>query len=111
MCTLKNKNKILTKKAKIYKNIFSKALGLMFSKQKTLIFIFKKEKIIPLHMLFVFYPIDVIFLNKDRKIVEIKENLKPFTFYTPKNKAKYVIELPNKTIQKTSTELGDTINF
>ncbi len=108
---LKNKNKILTKKAKVYQNIFSKALGLMFSKPKTLIFIFKKEKIIPLHMLFVFYPIDILFLNQNKKIVEIKENLKPFTFYTPKNKAKYVIELPNQTIQKTNTELGDTISF
>ena len=59
-------------------------------------FVFKKEKIIPLHMLFVFFPINVLFLNKNKKIVEIKNNFKPFTFYTPKNKAMYIVELTEK---------------
>lgn len=80
-------------------------------KPKPLIFIFKKEKIIPLHMLFVFYPIDILFLNKNKIVAEIKENFKPFSFYTPKNKAQYVIELPQGTIKKTKTALGDRINF
>ncbi len=114
MVMLKNKknNKILAKQSKPCKNLLSKAIGLMFSKKnKSLFFIFNKEKKIPLHMFFVFYPIDVLFLNKNKKVVEIKENLKPFTFYTPKNKAKYVIELPNGTTKKTETGIGDTISF
>ena len=110
---LKNKsnNKILAKKSKLCKNSFSKGLGLMFSKKKTLIFTFNKEKIISLHMFFVFYPIDVLFLNKRRKVVEIKENFKPFRVMVPKKPAKYIIELPNNTIKKTNTKLGDTISF
>ena len=84
----------------------------MFSrKNKTLLFVFNKEKIISLHMFLVFYPIDVLFLNKNKKIVEIKQNFKPFTFHTPQNKAKYVIELPNGTVKRTKTEVGDTIRF
>jgi len=84
----------------------------MFSrKSKSLVFIFKKEKIVPLHMLFVFYPIDVLFLDKNKIVVEIKENFKPFSFYNPKNKSKFVIELPKNTIRKTKTELGDKIEF
>ena len=62
-------------------------------------------------MLFVFCPIDVLFLDKNKKVVEIKENFMPFTFYTPKNKAKYVIELPSDLIRKTRTEVGDKISF
>jgi len=62
-------------------------------------------------MFFVFYPIDVIFLDKNKIIVEIKENFKPFTFYTPKNKAKYIIELKNNTIKETNTKIGDIISF
>lgn len=111
---LKNitKNRILAKKSKFCKNIFSKAMGLMFSKKnKALIFIFNKEKIILLHMFFVFHPIDVLFLNKNKKVVEIKEKFKPFTFYTSKNKAKYIIELPYTTIKRTNTKIGDTISF
>jgi len=83
----------------------------MFSKPRSLIFIFKKEKIIPLHMFFVFYPIDVLFLDQKRVVIEIKENFTPFSFYTPKNKSKYIIELPKNIIKETNTQLGDKIEF
>ncbi len=103
---------IIAKNAELCGNIFSKSLGLMFTlKPKTLIFIFKKEKIIPLHMLFVFYPIDVLFLDKNKAVAEIKENFRPFSFYTPKNKAQYIIELPQGAIKKTKTALGNKIKF
>ena len=106
------KKTMLAENAKICENIFSRTLGLMFSKKnKSLIFIFKKEKIIPLHMFFVFYPIDVLFLNKNKIVVEIKGNLKPFTLYNPKKKSKYILELPKNTIKKTKTEIGDKIEF
>ena len=83
----------------------------MFSKKKPLIFVFDKEKIVLLHMLFVFYPIDVLFLDRNKVVVEIKERFIPFAFYTPKRKAQYIIEIPVKTIKKTKTRLGDKINF
>ena len=103
---------ILTKKYKVCKNVFSKSLGLMLSiKPKTLIFIFKKEKINPLHMFFVFYPIDVVFLDKNKIVVEIKENFEPFKFYTPSKKSKYVIELPKGSIKNSKTEINDKIIF
>ena len=111
---IKNKTKktLLSKNAKICISIISKSFGLMFSiRHKPLIFVFREEKIITLHMLFVFCPIDVLFLDKNKKVVEIKENFMPFTFYTPKNKAKYVIELPNGIIKKSRTKLGDNISF
>ena len=111
---IKNKRnkKILAKKVNLCKNSFSKALGLMFSrKSKTLLFIFNKEKIVSLHMFFVLFPIDVIYLNKNKKVVQLKENFKPFRILIAKKPAKYIIELPNKTIKKTRTKLGDIISF
>lgn len=80
----------------IIKSSWGKAKGLMFSRMRNLIFVFDEEKIISLHMLFVFFPIDVLFLDKDKRIIEIKRNFRPFTFYTSKNKAKYVVELTEK---------------
>ena len=106
------KKALLAENAKLCRNIFSKSLGLMFSKKITsLIFAFEKEKIIPLHMFFVFYPIDILFLDKNLAVVEIKKNFRPFSFYTPKKKAAFVIELPQGAINKTKTEVGDKINF
>ena len=79
-----------------YCSYFESNIGLMFSskRDRALVFTFDKEKIIPLHMFFVFYAIDAVFLDKNKKIVEIKRNFKPFTFFFPKKKAKYIIELP-----------------
>jgi len=105
------KGTLLSKRAKICKSIFSKSVGLMFSKSSSLVFVFDEEKIIPLHMFFVFYPIDVLFLDKNRIVVEVKENLRPFTVYTPKKIAMYVIEVPVNTVRKTKTEIGDRIEF
>lgn len=91
----------------------SKALGLMFrSRVETpLIFIFDKERRHGLHMLFVFCAIDVLFLDKDRKVVDSKEQFRPFTFYTPKKPCSYIIELPAGAIKKSRTRIGDKIGF
>lgn len=103
----KKTNRIVAKDHKICKSAFSKALGLMFSRKKTLIFIFSKEKTISLQMFFVFFPIDVLFLDKNKKVVEIKKNFKPFTFYTSRKKAKYIIEVP----ERTTARIGDIIRW
>lgn len=107
------KNIIIGYNAKFCNDIFSKFVGLMFSKKKDKILIFKfgREKIISLHMFFVFYSIDVLFLNKKRIVVDKKENFKSFRFYKSKKKAMYAIELPKGKIKKTKTEIGDKISF
>lgn len=103
----------MSSNARILSNIFSQTRGLMFSRNKNtaLIFKFEREKIISLHMFFVFYPIDVIFLDKRKVVVDKKENFRPFRFYSAKKKAKFAIEMPSGTIKKTKTGIGDKIKF
>lgn len=103
--------KIIADNAKILRSSFSHALGLMFSKQKNLIFEFKKEMKNPIHMLFVFYPIDLVFLNKNKRIIELKKSIKPFKIYNTKNKAKYLLELKDGTIKKENIKINDKISF
>ena len=92
---------------KICTAFFSKALGLMFSQKKNLIFVFNKEKRISLHMLFVFFPVDALYLNDDKKILEIK-HMKPFRpYYRAKNKTKYVLELT----EKHDFKVGDKVKI
>ena len=86
------------------KSIWGKARGLMFSKRKNLLFIFNKKDIVPLHMMFVFYPILVVFFDKD-KVVE-KRILKPFSVYTPKHKADKVLEIASKDLEKINNEIN-----
>ena len=107
------KNRILEKNFKFCCNAFTKSVGLMFSKKRkmALIFKFNKEKLIGLHMFFVFYPIDVLFLDKNKIVVDKKENFKPFAFYNSKKKAMYAIELLEGSIRNTKTTIGDIIEF
>ena len=76
-----------------------------------MLFTFSREKLVSLHMFFVFFPIYVLYLDKTKQIVEIAENFKPWTTYTPKAKAKYIIELPAGTVKKTNTKLNDICEF
>ncbi|MDD5254260.1 MAG: DUF192 domain-containing protein [Candidatus Nanoarchaeia archaeon] len=80
---------------KILINPISKFLGFRFRKKSNLILLFdlKKETKIGavVDTLFVFYPIRVIWLDKNKKIIKTKI-MKPFTFVIPKSKARYIIE-------------------
>jgi|SRR3989344_3936923 len=107
------RNAVISENAKFVDNAISQSLGLMFSKKqnKSLIFRFSREKMISLHMFFVFYPIDVIFLDKNKIVVDKKESFRPFTFYKSRKKAMYAIELPDGAIRKTKTKTGDKIGF
>ncbi len=109
---LSNK-KIMSEDFVVCSDIFTMAKGLMFSRkqERALVFKFKKERKISLHMLFVFYPIDVLFLNKEKTVVGMKENFMPFTFYKSKKEAMFAVELNEGDIKKTKTMIGDKIRF
>ncbi|MCX6707770.1 MAG: DUF192 domain-containing protein [Candidatus Woesearchaeota archaeon] len=88
----------IVKKHRFCDSVASKALGLMFSRKITdsgLVFRFSRESKQALHMFFVFYPIDVLFLDREKRIVEIKRHFRPFTVYLPKKKSVFIIELPD----------------
>ncbi len=93
---------------------WEKALGLMFSlpiKDRCLVFHFNPPRKVDLHMLFVFYPIDVLFLDRKMKVIEMKKNFLPFTVYLSRSKAGYAIELPAATIFEKKIRLGDKLVF
>ncbi len=108
------KSEVICSKVIFRRNSFSQGIGLMFHRRihdEAHVFIFKKPRKIPLTMWFVFFPIDVLYLDKNKKIIEIKEDFKPFTNYYPEKECAYVIELPNGTIKKKKLGLEDKLDF
>ncbi len=63
-----------------------------------------------IHMFFMRIPLDVIFADEDLKIVDVV-TLNPWTTYTPKSAARYVIELKKGLIKDSETEIGDLLEF
>ncbi len=63
-----------------------------------------------IHMLFVFFPIDAVFLDSEKRVVDVACNLKPFALnHTPKKSAKYIVELPEG--KASGTAIGDALEW
>ncbi len=101
-------NKIIST-PKVAHTVFQKAKGLMFSKQRDLLFVFKTEERLNFHMVFVFYPIDIIFINHNFEVVDFKKSFKPFTFYYSKKKALYALEVKEGFIDENNIKIGDVL--
>ncbi|QQR92220.1 MAG: DUF192 domain-containing protein [Candidatus Iainarchaeum archaeon] len=65
-----------------------------------------------IHMLFMRFPIDVLFLDARQQVVDAVESLPPWTLnYTPKKDAAYIVELPAGTIAKHHITLHTPIRW
>jgi uncharacterized membrane protein (UPF0127 family) len=96
---LKCNNRVITEKVVVADSMLSKTLGLMFRTrfEGAMVFVLDREIRFgaSMHMLLVFLSLDMVFLDADKKVVDIRRNVLPFTpWIMPKKAAKYVIEMP-----------------
>ena len=91
----------------------SKLLGLMFTRRqyRALVLEFPSDRLVPLHMFFVFYPIDVAWLDAAGRIVEMKRDFRPFTLCFPRKRARFVAELPAGYLRSRGLEAGDALDI
>jgi len=92
-----------------------RARGLMFRRkiERPLLFILPAEssELNSIHSFFVFFPFDAVFLNSKGVVVDIKENIRPFTFkITPKKPAKYIIEMRVGEARRRTIKLGSRLS-
>ncbi len=64
-----------------------------------------------IHMMFMKFPIDVIFIDGKGKTVGLAERIKPFAISPIFWKSSCAIELPAGTIEKTNTQVGDQLKI
>ncbi|MGJ9384762.1 DUF192 domain-containing protein [Salipaludibacillus sp. CF4.18] len=64
-----------------------------------------------IHTFFMRFTIDVLYLNDQREIVGLEENLAPGKIGKRFSNARSVVELPAGTISTTSIEVGQTVAF
>ena len=57
------------------------------------------------------FPIDVAYLDRDKIVVHVEQNLKPWRLAPVRLRATSVLELPESTLQATQTAVGDTIEI
>ena len=103
-------NFVLTKKARIADGFSDRLMGLMF---KTEMKDFDGLLILgsnSIHTCFMRFNIDVLFLNKENKVIKIFENMKPWRFTWMYLKAIKVLELPGGTISH-QVKVGDHLEL
>lgn len=107
----KTKNTTLAKKVLIANTPFKRIKGLLGKSD------FKQEEALiikpcnSIHTFFMRFAIDVIFVDKQNRIVKTISNLEPWRLTGVYLSANFCIELPAGTIASTSTSKGDFLSF
>ncbi|MFQ6137037.1 MAG: DUF192 domain-containing protein [Candidatus Hydrothermarchaeales archaeon] len=94
---------------------FSRLKGLMFKSslprdEGLLIEFSPLSRSRSIHGFFMRFPIDLIFINEDLKVVEI-ETLYPWRYYSPRKGCKWVLEVNKGVAKEKEIEIGDELEF
>ncbi|MBI2953439.1 MAG: DUF192 domain-containing protein [Chloroflexi bacterium] len=63
------------------------------------------------HTFFMAYPIDVLFLDRESRVVHLCNRLRPFRISRHIFRARSAIELPAGEIERTGTRIGDLLRI
>jgi len=104
-------NAVLADKVVVADTFFRRLVGLLnrSSLQKGEALILKPSNAI--HTLFMRFAIDVLFLDKNHKIVGILPVFLPFRLSKVYFNAQITVELPKNCLEITQTKLGDTVKI
>jgi len=119
-----NQNQVCFKEhcflVELARNDFERARGLMFraslAADQGMLFIFDSQGEYPFWMKNTQIPLDIIWIDEDRKVVFISADTSPCLQATcesidPQKLAKYVLELNGGAAQKIGLEMGDQLSF
>ena len=107
--------KVIANRVELADTFWKRFLGLMFRRKfpngNALFFNLQKSSSCSIHMFFVRFPIDLLYLDSRFMVVELHMKLKPWQIYIPKTVAKYIIELPAGTISRSKVKIGHKIKL
>ena len=64
-----------------------------------------------IHTIGMLFPIDLIFLDREKNVVHLEEHVRPFRISRVSLKSYSVLELPAHTVFRTGTRIGDQLEF
>ena len=105
----KSKNTVIAQDASVADTFWTRMKGLLGREE-----VFADEALVitncrSIHMFFMRFAIDAIFVDDQDRVVGLVENIKPFRLSPIFFRSRYVIELKAGTIAVTKTSLGDQL--
>lgn len=105
-----DKNTILAKDAALANTVFTRIVGLLgrsgLKEGEALVI----RPCTSIHTFFMGFAIDIIFVDKNGRVIKLIYSMEPFKLTGIYFKASFAIELPQGIIQATSTKKGDRIS-
>jgi hypothetical protein len=106
-------------RAEIANTFVKRTKGLMFRKNlpedEGMLFIFDEEGYYNFWMMNMSFPIDIIWINKEKEVVDIIKEARPCGLtcsgYKPKEKSMYVLEVNANFTEKHSVKVGSSLKF
>lgn len=107
-----SKEEVIASKVIIAKTFFKRLRGLLGKKGLEIdecMIIYPCKSI---HTFFMQFPIDVIFLDKDFRVIKVIRDMKPWSATSYIKEARYVVEMSSSKIRDTNTvEIGDQLEL
>jgi uncharacterized protein len=91
---------VVCQKMVVAKNILARMKGLMFSQSLPDCDGFLISPCNSIHTFFMLYPLDIVFLDEDFKVVKIIRNLSPWRMTWIYFKARHVLEMKAETLTR-----------
>ena|SRR5437868_3342704 len=99
---------MVTLKVRLLKSFLAKSIGLLGSEKAYPVYFTTNFGI---HTFFMKFPIDILVLDNDYKVVKLVTNLSPNRIFLWPLRFDKIIELPTGEIQKNKIRLGDTLKL
>jgi hypothetical protein len=106
----KNNGELISTKAAVAQTFFERSRGLMFrgsmDESEALMFYHTPS----IHMFFMRFPIDVVFLDKNMLVIKVYKRLKPWRFACC-FRSFLTLELPVDTVARKCIQVGDALEL
>lgn len=94
----------------------AKGLGgrISLAPDEGMLFVFGSDAKYPFWMKDMRFPIDILWLSRGGKVVDIRENISPEMYpevFTPNALARYVLELPAGFVRENNVNVGDIVRL
>lgn len=107
----KSKDTILAQSATIANTFWTRLVGLIGRKDLPFGIALIITRCQSIHMLFMRFPIDAVFVDRHHCVVGCVEAIRPFYLSPIFFRSKYAIELKVGTIKATKTSVGDQLEW
>lgn len=103
------RNTVLAERCRVASSVRDRTVGLLATPAPGEPLLIERSPSI--HMFFMRYPIDVVFLDGDLRVTKIMAGLKPWRVVWWARRARDCVELPSGALEGTETQVGDQLGL